>query len=100
MIKHEEYLIKRLQDTEFQKEWLNETMRDYIETGDYNAFFRGLEYVIKAKTSIKKFAEDIGMDRVQLTDILHGKNQNPGLRTITKILSGLDYTLSVALKTA
>lgn len=83
-IKHDDYMIKRLQDPVFQKEWIKETMRDYIETGDYNTFFRGLEYVIKARMTISEFAKNIGMDRVQLTDILRGKNKNPSLQTITK----------------
>ena len=99
-IKHDDYMIKRLQDPVSQKAWIKETMRDYIETGDYNAFFRGLEYVIKARMTIAQFAKNIGMDRVQLTDILHGKNKNPSLQTITKILSGFGYTLSIGEKIA
>ena len=99
-INHDDYLIKRLQNTEFEKEWMDETMRDYIETGDYDAFFRGLEYIIKSRTTVTQFAKNIGMDRVQLVDILHGKNKNPALNTITKILAGFGYTLSVSQKTA
>ena len=100
MINHDDYLINQLKDTEFECLWIKETMQDYLETGDYNAFFRGLEYVIKARTTITQFAKNIGMDRVQLTDILHGKNKNPSLQTITKILSGCGYSLSICEKTA
>lgn len=99
-INHDDYLVKRLQDSEFEKEWMHETMRDYIETGDYETFFRGLEYVIKSRTTVTQFAKNIGMDRVQLIDILHGKNKNPALNTITKILAGFGYTLSVSQKNA
>lgn len=100
IMKHEDYMIEQLKDPDFQKEWIYETVRDYIETGDYNSFFRGLEYVIKARMTVTQFAKNIGMDRVQLVDILHGKNKNPSLQTITKILSGFGYTLSVSEKTA
>lgn len=99
-IKHDEYMTNRMKDPEFQKLWLNETIKDYIETGDYNSFFSGLEYVIKARMSVTQFAEDIGIDRVQLVKILNGKTKNPSLKTINKILSGFGYTISITEKTA
>lgn len=99
-IKHEDYMINRLKDIEFQKMWLKETIKDYIETGDYSSFFSGLEYVIKSRMSVSKYAEDIGINRVQLIKILKGKTKNPSLKTINKILSGFGYTISISEKTA
>lgn len=37
----------------------------------------------------------IGMNRVQLVDILHGRTKTPSLVTIGRILSGLGYSLDV-----
>lgn len=97
-INHEEYLAKRLQDSEFQKTYLNESILAYIEDGDYCAFYRALEQVIKARTTVKQFAQEIGIHRANLVNILHGKTKAPTLITISKILDGLGYTLSLDTK--
>ena len=97
-IKHEDYINKRLQDPEFQQLYLKESILAYVEDGDYHAFYRALEQVIKARTTVKQFAEKIGMHRANLVDILHCKTKAPTLLTISKILDGLGYTLSLDLK--
>jgi len=99
-IKHDDYVNKRLQDTEFQQIYLKESILEYIEDGDYCAFFLALERVIKARTTVKQFAEEIGMHRANLVDILHGKTKAPTLQTISKILDGLGYSLSITSKSA
>ncbi len=99
-INHEKYLNERLKDTEFQQAYLKESILEYIEDGDYGAFYRALEQIIKARTTVKQFAEGIGMHRANLVDILHGKTKAPSLQTISKILDGLGYTLSIDLKSA
>ena len=97
-IKHEDYINQKLQDVEFQQLYLKESILAYVEDGDYSAFYRALEQVIKARTTIKQFAEQIGMHRANLVDILHCKTKAPTLLTISKILDGLGYTLSLDLK--
>ena len=73
---------------------------EYIQSGDFEHFFMDLEQVIKATTTVSKYAEKIGIDRVQLTKILHGKTKNPNIVTINKILDGLDlgYELKYEIK--
>lgn len=86
----------QLQDPEFQSGWLALTIQEFAQTGDYDTFYRCLEYVIKARGTVSGFAEQIGMNRANLTDLLHGKTKtSPDFTTITKILNGLGYTLSV-----
>lgn len=99
-INHEQYLNERLKNIEFQQIYLKESILEYIEDGDYCAFYRALEQVIKARTTIKQFAEEICMHRANLVNILHGKTKTPSLITISKILKGLGYTLSVESKLA
>lgn len=94
-IKFDDYLNNELQNPEFQQEWLRQTIAEYIEDGDYTEFFRALEQVIKARTTVSQFAEQVGMNRVQLVDILHGRTKTPSLVTIGKILSGLGYTIDL-----
>ena len=94
-IKFDDYLNQELQDPIFQQLWLRETILEYIEDGDYKEFFRALEQVIKARMTVTEFAGKIGMNRVQLVDILHGRTKTPSFVTIGKILSGLGYSLDV-----
>ncbi len=94
-IKFEDYLNQELQNPEFQREWIRQTIIEYAQDGDYIEFFRALEQVIKARTTVSKFAKDVDMNRVQLVDILHGRTKTPSLVTINKILTGLGYTLSI-----
>lgn len=89
-IKFEDILNKDLREPEFQKEWLRQTALEYIQSGDFEHFFTDLEQVIKATTTVSKYAEKIGLDRVQLTKILHGKTKKPNIDTINKILDGLE----------
>ncbi len=94
-INFEDDLIQQLQNPEFQQEWLRQAILLYIEDGDYIEFFRCLEQVIKARTTVSEFAGKIGMNRVQLVDILHGRTKTPSMLTIGRILSGLGYQLDV-----
>ena len=94
-IKFDDYLNEELKNPQFQQEWLRQTILEYVEDGDYKEFFRALEQVIKARTSVSEFAVQIGMNRVQLVDILHGRTKTPSLITIGKILSGLGYSIDI-----
>lgn len=94
-IDFDDFLNKELQDEEKQKEWLKQTILEYTQDSDYSEFFRALEQVIKARTTVNQFANKVGMNRVQLIDILHGKTKAPSIITINKILSGLGYKLSL-----
>ena len=94
-IKFDEYLNEELKNLEFQQEWLRQTILEYIEDGDYMEFFRALEQVIKARTTVSQFAEQVGINRVQLVDILHGRTKKPSLVIIGKILQGLGYKIDL-----
>ena len=95
-ISHDDYMNEKLQDPEYQKGWLNVSILDYIESGDYSEFYRALEQVIKARGTIKEFAQNAGIDRSNLTEILKCKTKSaPSIATIGLILKGLGYTLSV-----
>ncbi len=91
-------LTEKLKEPEYRREWLRLAISDYTENGNYCEFFRCLEYVIKSQSTVSDFAKQINMNRVQLTDILHGKTKAPSLITVSKILAGLGFALD--LKTA
>ena len=90
-----EFIIEQLKDEEFQKEYMNESLAEYINDGDFNAFFRSLELVIKSRDSISGFCEKAGIDRAMLYQIFNGERV-PRLDTLAKILKTLGYNLKVA----
>ena len=90
-------LIERLQDPEYQKEFLNVSLEEYIEDGDFKSFFKSLEYVIKARGSVTEFAQKVNLNRRNLYELFKGE-QKPQLDTVIKILKELGYSLKVAYK--
>lgn len=90
-----DFMLEQLKDEEFAKEYLNESLMEYIENGDFKLFFKALEDVVKARSSIRKFAQKAELDRANLCAILKGKRK-PQLHTVLKILSELGYLFKVA----
>ena len=88
-------LIERLQDPEYQREFLNVSLEEYIEDGDFKSFFKSLEYVIKARGSATEFAQKVNLNRRNLYELFKGE-QKPQLDTVIKILKELGYSLKVA----
>ena len=83
-----DFIIEQLKDEEFQKEYMNESLNEYINDGDFSAFFRSLELVIKSRDSISGFCEKAGIDRAG--------ERVPRVDTLAKILKTLGLTLKVA----
>jgi len=99
-IKHKDFVNKWLEDDENQKIYLKDSLLEFAQDGDYTEFFRSLEQVIKARTTVKQFAESIGMQRTSLVDLLHGRTKAPTIATINKILDGLGYEIKIQAKSA
>ncbi len=90
-----DFIIEQLKDVEFQKEYMNESLAQYINDGDFNAFFRSLELVIKSRDSISGFCEKAGIDRAMLYQVFNGERV-PRVDTLAKILKTLGFNLKVA----
>lgn len=91
----ENYMIEKLQDQELTREFLNISLQEYVEDGDFNEFMRSLELVIKSRQSLKSFSEEANMNRANLYAIFRGRRK-PQFGTVLKILSKLGYELKVA----
>ena len=87
-----DFILEQLKDEEFQKEYMNQTLAEYIEDGNFNAFFRSLELVIKSRDTISGFCEKAGIDRALLYDVFKGERV-PKVDTLAKILKTLGYSL-------
>jgi len=90
-----DFIIEQLKDAEFQKEYMNESLNEYINDGDFNAFFRSLELVIKSRDSISGFCEKAGIDKNSLNQIFSGEKVL-GADTLAKIIKTLGYSLKIA----
>ncbi len=103
--KWEDDHLERLQDVEYQKEWLEITLNDFLEDGNLDTFIRCLTDVVKVriKTSgrgaISKLAKDLGIDRSNLSEIVNGYKQ-PHLEMAFKLLNGLGFKYDIKLKSA
>ena len=91
----ENYLTDNLKTDEDIKLYLNASLKDYLEDGDYNSFYRALEIVIKAKDSVSGFAKKIGMSRTHLYSLFRNEKE-PKFSTIIKIFRELGYELEIA----
>ncbi|MBQ8168384.1 putative addiction module antidote protein [bacterium] len=91
----ENYIVKDLKSDEDIKLYLNTSLKEYLEDGDFNSFYRSLEIVIKAKNTIAGFAQKIGMSRSNLYSIFKAEKE-PKFSTIIKIFHELGYELEVA----
>lgn len=94
-IPYEELSEKHMLDIDFQREYLNLSLEEYIADGDFNKFFKSLERVIKSRESVTSFARKVNIDRTNLYALFNGE-KIPRLDTIAKILKQLGYTIKVA----
>ena len=91
----EEVMMEFLSTPEAISEFLNASLEDYLKDGDFNGFYRSLEYVIKAQDSISSFARKTKLSRATLYDIFKGRKE-PKIQTIAKILGELGYKIKIA----
>ncbi len=94
-VPYDEIAEKHLLDLEYQKEYLNLSLEEYVVDGDFNKFYRSLEKVIKSRESVSSFAQKTGIDRANLYTLFNGEKV-PRLDTIAKILKELGYSIRVA----
>ena len=94
-VAYNELSEKHFLDCEFQKEYLNLSLAEYIADGDFNKFFKSLEKVIKSRESVSSFAKKVNIDRANLYTLFNGE-KIPRLDTIAKILKELGYTIKIA----
>ena len=94
-------MMEQLQDPEFEAGWIELTLQELLEDGDFNTFIRCLTYVVKARGhgEITRLANASDIDRSNLSEILSGK-VTPRIDTALKLIRGLGYEYDIKLKTA
>lgn len=91
----EQIMKEYLKTPEDIKAYLNAALELYIEEGDFNAFYRSLEYAAKAQGNISAFAKKTGLSRTSLYNIFQSKKE-PKIQTAAKILKELGFNLMAA----
>ncbi len=94
---HDDFMQEQLQNEEFQYAWLRECIENYVQDGDFTVFYRALDRVVKARTTVSQLAKDLNMNRGNLSEILNGKIE-PKMQTAFKILKGLGYEITLTKK--
>lgn len=94
---HDDLMQERLQNEEFQYAWLRECIENYVQDGDFAVFYRALDRVVKARTTVSQLAKDLNMNRGNLSEILNGKIE-PKMQTAFKILKSLGYEITLTKK--
>jgi len=91
----EEVVLEFLDSEENIRIYLNVALEEYVKDGDFNAFYRQLGHVIKARENVSGFCKKLDINRSNLYAMFKNKT-NPRLDTIAKILHELGFTLRVA----
>jgi len=84
-----------LQDEEYQKMYLNASIEEFINDGDYDLFFNSLEHVVRARMSINELSKRTGITRKALYEMFRGQRV-PRLDTIGRLLKELGYKIQIA----
>jgi len=94
-ISFEEDLMHQLEDPEFQREYLEANLELYLEDGNFTAFFKSLERVIKARESISSFCKKAKIERTNFYALARG-DRKPQFETVIKILKELGFKFKIA----
>lgn len=89
---YKEDVLKRLQDPEFARVYLETAFEFYQEDRDTNALLLAMKDVAEAQGGIGKLAKKTTISREHLYDILASKH-NPKLDNWLDILSGLGFRI-------
>lgn len=93
-IKFEDFLHKKLQNSEFALAYLNEALEDE----DQRVFLLALKDVIDArKESLVDLAEEAHLNRQNLYRILSNKG-NPKLKSLKSLCNAAGFELNLTLK--
>lgn len=91
---YKEFLLEQLSDPEEARTYLEIAVEEYEEDGDKEAFLLALRNVAEAQGGIGALAERTRLNREHLYRAL-SKRGNPRLDTVSRILHGLGFRLSV-----
>lgn len=91
---YEDSLKERLANPEYSQEYLAVALEEYEEDEDIQAFLLALRDVAEAQGGLSKLAERTNLKRPNLNKAFSAQG-NPKWKTMTAILHGLGFRLSI-----
>ncbi len=101
-VKHDDVVNEHLSDENEQAIWLQTALDEYINDGNFNAFYTSLEKIIEIrKISVRKMSKDLELSRSNIIRLLGGETKTaPKLDTLAKIFNYLDFEIKITPKRA
>ena len=97
----DEHFAECFKDKEYVQAWLENTLNEFLNTGNVDEFIECLIDVVKhsERGTITRIANNAGINRANLYDIMSGK-VTPRIDTALKLIRGLGYKYDIRLKSA
>ena len=101
-IKHDDVVKEHLQDVNEQALWLQVALDEYLQDGDFDAFYMALEKVIEVRNiSVRKMSKDLDLSRSNIIKLLEGQTKTaPKIDTLVKIFDYLNFKIKILPKQA
>jgi DNA-binding phage protein len=101
-VRFEDDLKKHLQDVNEQALWLQVALDEYLQDGNFEAFYASLEKIIEVRNiSVRKMSKELELSRSNIIKLLDGQTKTaPKIDTLVKIFDYLDFEIKIQPKQA
>ena len=101
-ISFENDLKEHLQDVNEQALWLQVALDEYLQDGNFDAFYACLEKIIEVRNiSVRKMSKELELSRSNIIKLLDGQTKTaPKIDTLVKIFNYLDFEIKILPKQA
>jgi DNA-binding phage protein len=101
-VRFEDDLKEHLQDVNEQALWLQVALDEYLQDGNFDAFYASLEKIIEVRNiSVRKMSKELELSRSNIIKLLDGQTKTaPKIDTLVKIFDYLDFEIKILPKHA
>ena len=95
-------LTEHLKDINEQALWLQVALDEYLQDGNFDAFYACLEKIIEIRNiSVRKMSKDLDLSRSNIIKLLEGQTKTaPKIDTLVKIFDYLNFKIKILPKQA
>ena len=93
-VSYKKGLLKRLQDPDYASSYLDASLSESMEDGDFSIFLLALRNVVEAVGPVQQIAEESQLTRQHLYRMLNG-NGNPTLATLIAVLKAVGLSIKI-----
>jgi DNA-binding phage protein len=101
-VRFEDDLKEHLQDVNEQALWLQVALDEYLQDGNFDAFYASLEKIIEVRNiSIRKMSKELELSRSNIIKLLDGQTKTaPKIDILVKIFDYLNFEIKIQPKQA